>query len=108
MKILGNSIVKHVRGYGLSYSLENCIVHVKNCEDYVKPSPRQHLYHIIIHVGTNETSTNKKLEQIAKLVAELALSVKNNSCDMALSDMIVRNDVHQQKVVETNRHLKEL
>ena len=44
----------------------------------------------MIHVGTNEISTNKKLEQIAKLVAELALSVKNNSCDVALSDMTKR------------------
>ena len=28
--ILGDSIIKHVRGYNLSHSLENCKVHVKN------------------------------------------------------------------------------
>ena len=114
--ILGDSIVKHVRGYGLSHSLENCKVHVKNfpsarvkcMQDYVKPSLRENPRHLIIHVGPNDISTSKQPQQIAKPIVELALSVKSNSCDVTLSKITVRNDGHQRKVVETNRHLKAL
>ena len=31
--IQGDSVVKHVRGYDLSHSVENCKVHVKNFSD---------------------------------------------------------------------------
>ena len=84
--ILGDSIIKHVRGYDLSHSLENCKVHVKNIpgarvkcmQDCIKPSIREnpHQHHLIIHVGTNDISTNQRSEQIAKSIAELALSEK--------------------------------
>ena len=77
-------------------------------QDYVKPSLRENPHNLIIHVGTNDISTNQRPEQIEKSIAELDLSVKRNSCDVTLSDIIVRNDGHQRKVVETNRHEKEL
>ena len=81
---------------------------VKCMQDYVKPSLRENPHYLIIHVGTNDISTNNQTEQIAKSIIELALSVKSNSCDVTLSNITVRNDGHQRKVVETNRHLKEL
>ena len=114
--ILGGSIIKHVRGYDLSHSLEDCKVHVKNfpgarvkcMQDYDKPFLRENPHHFIIHVGTNDISTNQRPEQIAKSIVELDLSVKSKSCDVTLSDITVRNNGHQRKVVETNRHLKKL
>ena len=91
--LLGDSIIKRVRGYDLSHSLESCTVHVKHflgarvkcLQDYVKPSLRENLRHLIIHVGTNDISTNQRPEQIAKTILGLALSVKSNSCDVTLS-----------------------
>ena len=77
-------------------------------QDYVKPPLRENPHHLIIYVGTNDISTNKQPEQIAKLITELTLSVKSNSYDVMLLNITVRNDGHQQKVVETNRLLKEL
>ena len=65
-------------------------------------------HQLIIHVATNDISTNKQPEQIAKSIVESALSVKSNTCDVTLSEITVRNDGHQQKVAEINRHLKEL
>ena len=114
--LLGDSIIKRVRGYDLSHSLESCTVHVKHflgarvkcLQDYVKPSLRENLHHLIIHVGTNDISTNQRPEQIAKTILGLALSVKSNSCDVTLSYITFWNDGHQQRVLETNRHLKEL
>ena len=63
-------------------------------QDYAKFSLRKNPYHLIIHVGTNDISTNQRPEQIAKSIVELALSVKTNSCDVTLSDITVRNDGH--------------
>ena len=98
--ILGDSIVKHVRGYDLSHSLKSCKLHVKKfrgarvkvMQDYIKPSLRENPHHLIIHVGTNYISTNQRPEQIAKSIVELALSVIRNSCDVTLSDITVRNN----------------
>ena len=81
---------------------------IGSCKQYFKPSLRENPHHLIIHVGTNDISTNKQLEQITKSSTELALSVKGNSCDVTLSNITIRNDGHQRKVEETNRHLKEL
>ena len=69
---------------------------------------RENPHHFIIHVGANDISTNQRPEQIAKSIVELDLSIKSSSCDVTLSDITVRNDGHQRKVVETNRHLKKL
>ena len=77
-------------------------------QNYVKPSLRENPHHLINHVGTNDISTNQRQEQIAKLIVELALSVKSNSCDVTLPDITVKNDDHQRKAGETKPHLKEL
>ena len=39
---------------------------VKCMQNYVKPSLRENPHHVIIHVGTNYISKNKKGKQIAK------------------------------------------
>ena len=84
-------------------------------QDYIKPSFRENLYHLIIRVSTNNISTNKQPKQIAKWIVEQAISVKDNSCDVKLdiryqiyviSDIAARNNGHQRKVVETDCHLK--
>ena len=49
---------------------------VKCMQDNVKPSLRENPHHLIIHVGTNGISTNKRPEQIAKSIVELALPLK--------------------------------
>ena len=84
-------------------------------QDYIKPSFRENLYHLIIRVSTNNISTNKQPKQIAKWIVEQAISVKDNSCDVKLdiryqiyviSDIAARKNGHQRKVVETDCHLK--
>ena len=55
-------------------------------QSYAELSVRENQYHPIIHVGTNDISTNKKPQQIPKSIVELALPVKSNSCDVTLSE----------------------
>ena len=61
-------------------------------------------YHLIIHGGKNDISTKQQPPKIAKSIVELALSLKSNSCDMTLSDITVKNNGPQHRVIETNRH----
>ena len=67
-------------------------------QDYVKSSLSENPHHLIIHVGTNDISTNDP-SKFAKSISELALSVKSSK---------KQSETMEQKVVETPRHLKEL
>ena len=111
---MGDSIVKHVRGYELSRKVENCKVYVKSfsgakvmcMEDYVKPTLREMPTHIILHVGTNDVPTKKAPEQIAENIDNLAIKLKRN-CDFSISSITARNDQYQRKAADVNRVLKE-
>ena len=67
-------------------------------QDYVKSSLSENPHHPIIHVGTNDISTNDP-SKFVKSISELALSVKSSK---------KQSETMEQKVVETTRHLKEL
>ena len=66
MFVLGDSIIKHVKSYSLSKSLDNCKVYVKDfpgarvrcMQDYVRPTIRENPNHIFLHVGKNDLTTN--------------------------------------------------
>ena len=59
---MGDSIIKHVKGYTISSLLDNWKVYVKDfpgararrMQDYVRPTLRENPDHIIIHIGTND------------------------------------------------------
>ena len=112
--IMGDSIVKHVRGYELSRKVENCKVYVKSfsgakvmcMEDYSKSTLREMHTHIILHAGTNDVPTKKAPEQIAENIANLAIKLKRN-CDVSISSITARNDQYQKKAADVNRELKE-
>ena len=96
---MGDSIVKHVRGYKLSHKVENCKVYVNSfsgakvmcMENYVKPTLREMPTHIILHVGTNGEKTKKAPEQKTENIANLAIKLKRNS-DVSISSITARND----------------
>ena len=99
-----------------SKSLENCKTYVKSfsgakirdMQDYVKPTIRESPDQIIVHVGTNDLASNKRLEQIADSIIGVATSLKSDTCDVLVSSITVRNDQHRKKVAEVNIVLKEL
>ena len=114
--ILGNSIIKHVKSYSLSKSLGNCKVYVKDfpgarvrcMQDYVRPTIRENPDHVIIHVGTNDLTTNIPTEKVTESIINLASSLKSNSFNVAIFSITVRNDRYRKKVAQVNRHLKTL
>ena len=96
--------------------ISHCKVYVKDfpsarvrcMQDYVRPAIRENPNHIILHVGTNDLTTNIPPEKVAESIIDLASSLKSNSCSVAISNITVRNDRYRKKVVQVNRHLKTL
>ena len=78
-------------------------------KDYMKPSLRQNPDHFILHVGKNDLNTERSPELIAKSIVDLATTLKGNSRDVSVSNIIVRTDKSNlnEKGCEVNAHLTE-
>ena len=111
---MGDSIVKHIRGYGLSQRVEIRKVFVKSLsgtkgrcmEDYIQPTVRETLSHVMLHVGTNYVTTKQDPQQISESIINLAVKIKK-SCDVSISIITVRNDKYLRKEAHVNRYLKD-
>ena len=117
--ILGDSMIKHVDGWEISRRLQgNCKVYVKHfsgaktkcMKDYIKPLLRENSDHYILHVGTNDLCLDRSPELIAKSIIDLALTLKSESHDVSVSNIIARNDSDtlNKKGREVNAILMEL
>ena len=114
--IVGDSIIKNVNGYDVSGKADQCRVYIRpslgakvRCmEDHIKPVIRDKPDHIIFHIGTNDVPSSKDAQEISNSIIELALSAKSESCDVSISNIVVRKDRHQNKCQEVNDHLKEM
>ena len=76
----------------------------------MKPSLRNPPDHFILHVGTNDLSSEKCSMEIAKSIINLACRLKNEIHDVSVSTIILRTDNKKlnEKGMEVNLHLKEL
>ena len=112
-------MVKHINGWEISKRLQSdCKVYVKQfsgvktkcMEDYMKPSLRENPDHFILHIGTNDLSTERSPELIAKSIVDLVATLKGNSRDVSVSNIIVRGDNSNlnEKGCEVNAHLTEM
>ena len=99
--VIEDSMVKHLNGWEMSKKLNaNCKVSVKTfsgakticMHDYIKPSVRSSPDHFILYVGTNDLSSNKSPEEIARSIIDLATSMKNKKYDVSISNIIIRAD----------------
>ena len=112
-------MVKHINGWEISKCLQSdCKVYVKQfsgtktkcMKDYTKPSLRENLDHFILHVGTNDLNTERSPELIEKSIADLATTLKGNSRDVSVSNIIARDDNSSlnETGCEVNAYLKEM
>ena len=117
--VIGDSMVKHLNGWEMSKKLNaNCKVFVKTfsgakttcMHDYVKPSVRSSPDHFILHVGTNDLSSNKSPEEIARSIIDLATPIKYKKHDVSISNIITRADdkKREEKRCEVNSFLGKL
>ena len=119
MVILGDGMTKLLNGWDMAKKIQtNCKVFIKtfsgatvSCmEGYLKPSLRNPPDHFILHVGTNDLSSDKTPYEIAESIINLACQLKNEKHDVSVSTIISRTDdrILNQKGIEVNSYLKEL
>ena len=117
--ILGDSMTKLLNGWEMAKRIQsNSKIYLKtfsgetfSCmEDYMKPSLRNPPDHFVLHVGTNDLSSEKSFMEIAKSIINLASQLKNEIHDVSVSTFILRTDDKKlnEKGMEVNLHLKEL
>ena len=119
MIVLGDSMTKLINGWEMAKKIQsNCKIYVKtfsgatvSCiEDYMKPFLRNSPDHFILHVGTNELSSERSmLMKIAESI-NLSCRLKNEVHDISVSIIILRTDDKKlnEKGMEVNLHLKSL
>ena len=61
-------------------------------EDYMKPSLRNPPDHFILHVGTNDLSSEKCSLEITESIINLTCRLKNEIHDVNVSTVILRTD----------------
>ena len=53
--------------------------------DYMKPSIRAKPNHFIFHVGTNDLTSKRTPDEIAKIIIDLASELKSEKSDVSIS-----------------------
>ena len=74
----------------------------------MKPSLRENPDHFALHVGKNHLNSNRSLELIAKSITDVGPSLKNDSHDVSISSIVVRNDQFKEKAAQVNENLERL
>ena len=107
-------MVKHIKGWDLSAKLDhhhNIYVRnfpgakVRSMKDYTKPCTREeNPDHIILHVGTNDLSSDNSPERVGKSIVDLF----QDNRKVTISGIIPRNDEWNNKAELVNNHLKEM
>ena len=105
--IIGDSMVKKIDGYLLTSSINHrYIVKVRpflsaktiDMVDYIKPTQRDfNLDVYLLHVGTNNLSSNKSPEQISPDILNLANSLKLDNNTVIVSSIVPCDDENKKK-----------
>ena len=105
--IIGDSMVKKIDGYLLTSSINHrYIVKVRpflsaktiDMVDYIKPTQRDFNPDVyLLHVGTNDLSSNKSPEQISLDILNLANSLKLDNNTVIVSSIVPRDDENKKK-----------
>ena len=114
--ILGDSIIKEIKGWKINEKLENkekIVVKsfsgatTKCMREYIKPSLNQRPDHIIIHAGTNDLASNQTEEEIAHSIVDLAVNAASVST-VAVSALVLRDDRFSRKAKAVNNLLQQM
>ena len=113
--ILGDSMIKNIKGWKISKKLQNPNVYVRHflgatvhcTKDYLKPSLRKNTDHFFLYVGTNDLDSDRSPDLITKTIVNVASSLKTDKHDVTISN-ITPNDCFMAKANEVNKCLTEL
>ena len=74
----------------------------------MKPSLRKNPDYFVLHIGTNDINSNRSPKLIAMGITDVGSSLKNDSHDLSISSIVVRNDKFKEKTAQVNESLKRL
>ena len=112
--IVGDSMVKNVRGWDLSNASNKVIVKsfsgatTEDMEDYIRPVLRKEPDKLILHVGTNDLKTLEPTE-IVNSIQSLAINIEENSPNtcVSISAVLPRKESQPSKNISSiNNSLK--
>ena len=111
--IIGDSILKDVKGWELTKSMKHEYVTVKSfsgaktecMKHYIIPTLDKKPDKIILHVGTNDLRDNVPADEVADRVMALATECSKTST-ILISAIVTRGDVLRGKAVTVNDILK--
>ena len=114
--IVGDSMLQDMDGYLLTGSLDKKIIvrvlpfssaKTEDMHDYLKPTKRDFNPNIfILHVGTNNLSTNDSPEMVADKIVETAESIKKEDNNVVLSAIVPRGDKINEKAKKVDSLLE--
>lgn len=113
--IIGDSMIKNIKGWNMNKSLENDFVVVKSfsgattdcMNDYIKPSIKQKPDRFIVHVGTNDLRSQETPSSIAKSIIDSVMSCNEKAnVPVAVSGIITRADALKGKAESVNAILR--
>ena len=107
--IIGDSMVKKIDGYLLTSSVNHKYIakvrpflSAKTMLDYIRPTKRDFNPDVyLLHVGTNDLSTNKSPEQISMDILNLANSLKLDNNTVIVSSIVPRDDGNKKKQMKS-------
>ena len=74
--------------------------------DYTRPSKKFNPDVYILNCGTNDLCTGKDAQEIANEIVKLALDLKLDENEVAVSGIVTRNDEYNDKACKVNDFLK--
>ena len=112
VQIMGDSIIKEIKGNRLSTDETN--VYVKSFSgattecmyDYVKPSLKYKPDVVILHTGTNDLRREDEPVTIVNNIIELVKNIHSDTTNVIISGITARNDKLQDKVNRVNSLLE--
>ena len=114
--IVGDSMVKNVRGWDLSNQKNKVIVKsfsgatTEDMEDYLKPILRKEPQNLILHVGTNDLKAMEPAH-LSNSIESLAINIEENSpnTSVSISALLPRKDPQLSKNISLiNNSLKSI
>ena len=116
--IVGNSMVKELKGYELA----KCIKHRKQVQvrthtsakircliDHLQPIIRNNdAEHVILHIRTNDLKYEKNPVQMSHEIIELATKIRDKNIKVSISGITQQNDEFNEKVLLVNEVLKNI
>ena len=115
--VLGDSIVKNIRGFKMKEAIdhqENVHVYtfpgadIDAMNSHVTPTMKKNPETIILHCGTNDLGGNDSAQTVAENIAELAQALNTNVNKVYVSGIVPRGDRLNEKAMEVNEKLQRM